>query len=458
MQTLSNLFNLPNDQLILLEGLGIIIGLPLLVIGLGELTEQCKRHKNPLAKLFNATRNLLLPPLALWLIMGHFFLVPKDALALRIIANLFAIALLYILLLLLNTILATDKQQRLWQVHVPNLLFQLLRAIVFISIFSYVLSNVWGVDLTKVVGALGVGSLVMALALQDTLSNLVSGFLLIIENPFKVGDWIQIGNLQGEVIEINWRAVRLKTIDRDIIIIPNSNLGKENICNFTLLDPLHAIRLRMLFSYQDHPDLVQQTLLEVALSIDGIRTYPLPQINPQVYKNTCIEYEIRFFIANYGQFEEIENTFWSRAYYAIRRHRLHVPFADKMEYKINEPSVNPHSTPEGLTKILRSQSLFTHLDETSIQYLTPHTTVELFGIGEKIVVAGAFDQAFYILLSGQVLLSVNDQSGQEQEITYLSEGDFLGEMVFFTIEPSPVSATVIRTASVSGLLPLRSLI
>ncbi|MGM3305396.1 mechanosensitive ion channel domain-containing protein [Anabaena sp. WFMT] len=363
-------------------------------------------------------------------------------------------ALFYILLLLLDTILATDKKQRLWQVNVPNLLFQFLRAVIFLSILSYLLSQVWGVDLSKVVGALGVGSLVMALALQDTLSNLVSGFLLIIESPFKVGDWIQIGNLQGEVIEINWRAVRLKTIDRDIIIIPNGNLGKENICNFTLLDPLHAIRLKMPFSYQDHPDLVRQTLREVALSVDGIRPHPLPQIDPQVYKNTYIEYEIRFFITNYSQFEAIEDLFWSRAYYAIRRNRLHVPFADKIEYKINEMPVNRNSTPEGLTEILRSQSLFTRLDHTSIQYLTQHTTVELFGIGEKIVVAGAFDQAFYILLSGQVLLSVNDQSGQKQEIAHIFEGDFLGEMVFFNnVEPSLVSATVIQTTSVISITP-----
>ncbi|MGM3305397.1 hypothetical protein ACSQ6I_05300 [Anabaena sp. WFMT] len=85
---MSNLLNLPNDQEILLQGLAIIIGLPIVVIGLGELTEQCKRHKNPLAQILNATRNLLLPPLSLWLVMAHFFDVPKDSLALRIIGSL----------------------------------------------------------------------------------------------------------------------------------------------------------------------------------------------------------------------------------------------------------------------------------------------------------------------------------------------------------------------------------
>jgi small-conductance mechanosensitive channel len=165
---MSNLLNLPSDQTALLQGLGMILGLPLLVIGLGELTERCKRHKNPLARVFNATRNLLLPPLALWLVMRLFFDVPQEAIALRVIGTLFWFAFLYTLLLLLHTILATGKKQRFWQVHVPNLLFQLLQAIVVLSILAYVLAQVWNVDLTQVMGALGIGSLVIALALQDT--------------------------------------------------------------------------------------------------------------------------------------------------------------------------------------------------------------------------------------------------------------------------------------------------
>lgn len=443
-----------SNQAILLHGLGLILGLPLLVIGLGELIERCQRHKNPLAQVLNATRNLLLPPLALWLVIRQFFQVSEDALALRIIGSLYWIAFLYVLLLLLNTILASGKRQQLWQIHLPNLLFQFLRALIVLSILAFVLAQVWKIDLTKVLGALGIGSLVIALALQDTLSNLVSGFLLIIESPFKVGDWIQVGELKGEVIEINWRAVRVKTLDRDIIIIPNGNLGKENICNYTMLDPLHAVRLKMPFSYEDHPDQVRQTLLAVALSIDGIQPQPLPQVDPQVYKNTHIEYQIRFFIMDYSQLEDIEDEFWSRAYYAIRRNRLRVPFPDKVEYQIDHLPVDPDNTPERLTEILRSLPLFARLDHPTIQYLTQHTTVELFGTGEQIVGAGAFDQAFYVLLGGQVLLLVNDQAGQEQEIVRLSEGDFFGELVFLPGEPSSVSVVVIKTAEVISIAPV----
>ncbi len=52
-----------------------------------------------------------------------------------------------------------------------------------------------------------------------------------------MGDWIKVGQTEGEVIEINWRAVRLKTRERDVIVIPNGNLGKDTIQNYTLIDP-----------------------------------------------------------------------------------------------------------------------------------------------------------------------------------------------------------------------------
>jgi small-conductance mechanosensitive channel len=447
------MIDLPNQPPSLLQGLALILGLPLLAVALGELIERCQRQKNPLAPVFQAIRNLVLPPAALWLVLRQFFQVGDRAIALRFLASLAGLAILYTLLLLLNLALTTGKKQRLWQIHLPNLLFQLLRAMLVLGLLAYVLANVWQVDLTKVMGALGIGSLVIALALQDTLSNLVSGFLLIVESPFKVGDWIQIGDLQGEVIEINWRAVRIKTLDRDIIIIPNGNLGKENICNYTLLDPLHAVRLRMPFSYEDDPDLIHKTLLAVALSVDGIQHQPSPEIDPQVYKNTHIEYEIRFFITNYSYFEKIEDEFWRRAYYAIRRQKFHFPFPDRIEYKLDSLPIDPDDTSEKLTEILRSQPIFATLDRAAIAHLRENAALERFGIGEQMIGPGTDPRAFYLLLGGQVSLSVSDARGGGQEISRLSQGDFLGEMALFPGETSPVAATVKETATAIKIVP-----
>ncbi|MEM7758579.1 MAG: mechanosensitive ion channel family protein [Cyanobacteria bacterium P01_A01_bin.40] len=434
-----------------LQGLAVILGLPLITIALGEFIERLDRNLNPLAEVLSAVRNLLLPPLVLWLVLRQFFQVPEKASAMRGIASCYWLALTYVLLLLFNTTLSTGRKHKL--IDIPNLLFQFLRAFIVLIIMAYILGRVWNIDLTKIIGALGIGSVVIAISLQDTLSNLVSGFLLIVESPFKVGDWIKVGQLEGEVLEINWRAVRIKTLDRDVVIIPNGNLGKENICNYTLLDKLHAVRLRIPFSYEDRPDTIDLTLRQVALTVDGIEPKPVPETVPKIFNSTYIEYEMVYFITHYNDLERIEAEFWHRAYYAVRRAGFKIPFANKLEYKLDFLPPDTDNNPEKILPILRSFSLFNPLDSATIEHLSQHGKIELFGIGEKIVCAGELDRAFYILLGGQALLLKENIEGKKQEITYLTEGDFLGETVFLSKKPSLVSAIVTNTVTAISIKP-----
>ena len=69
-------------------------------------------------------------------------------------------------------------------------------------------------------------SIVIGLALQDTLGSVMSGIALLFERPFSVGDWLKVGDIQGQVIDINWRAVRLITFEREMVIIPHKLIGK----------------------------------------------------------------------------------------------------------------------------------------------------------------------------------------------------------------------------------------
>ncbi len=441
------------QNVLLVKGILIILGVPLLVVLLSEIIEQCQQRGNPLARFFSALRNLVLPSLVFYIVLKYFLYVTSDRLLARVFGTLFWLTILYATLLLLSAFLIRNKKERTWQINISNILLQFIRTTVVIGLLGYILSKMWSLDLTKILGALGVGSLVMALALQDTLSNLVSGFLLIIESPFKVGDWIKVGDLTGQVIEINWRAVRLKTTDCDAVIIPNGFLGKANIFNYNLLNPLYLLRLKFPFSYEEHPDLVEKTLLEVAHSIEEIERNPGPEVAPKLFKNTHIEYEIRFFIKDYEIYENIQDIFSSRLYYAIHRNSFHIPFPDKIEYKIDRLPKRTNSSHDQISKILCSQSIFSRLDKATLIYLTNNTTIELFGMGENIVEIGLFDKAFFIILAGKATLFTNDCYGQQKELTELSEGDFLGEMVFFPDSPSAVSATVQKTVSAITITP-----
>jgi small-conductance mechanosensitive channel len=92
---------------------------------------------------------------------------------------------------------------------------------------------------------------VIGLVLQELLGNLFNGIALLIAKPFQTGDWIQVGEENGKVVEFNWRSVKIVNRFDELIIVPNNVLGKEKFKEFVTIG----------FSYQDNPAKVKEVLL-----------------------------------------------------------------------------------------------------------------------------------------------------------------------------------------------------
>ncbi|MFB2972366.1 mechanosensitive ion channel domain-containing protein [Aerosakkonema sp. BLCC-F183] len=426
----------------LIWGLVLIVGFPILSITLGEGREYLAKRENPLENFFNNIRVFILPLLAIVLVMAQLLEFKATGLPLEIVETVLGFAAIYTILSLVNVVLTDGKKQQLWQIQVPSLLFQVTRISVVLGVLAYLLADVWQVDLSQVFAALGVGSLVIALALQDTLSNLVSGFLLIFESPFKIGDWIKVDEQEGEVLEINWRAVRLKTRERDVVIIPNGVLGQNIIYNYTLLDPLHADRVVLNFSNQEPPNRVKQILLEAVLSVEGVMSHPEPEIRPIKFSEVMAEYEVEYYIAKFARSEEIRGQFMTNVYYAAKRNNLDSPIPAQKHYLLTRKDLQSHDDSHEIAETLLSLSSFSFLERETVTQLAQGATLKYYGVREQIVREGNFDTGLYIIVNGGVTLSVTDVNKQKQEIARLSTGEFFGENVLLRGEPSPVSVTV----------------
>ncbi|NEP85268.1 MAG: mechanosensitive ion channel, partial [Okeania sp. SIO3B3] len=169
--------------------LGLVLGLAVLVIVLGEIAERYRQIGNPLARGVLHVRHVVLPLLAIALLFRYIALPAGDGIS-RVIETVFWLGLIYTTLVLINNMVQFGTlNPTSWIAHTPTLVLALIRTIVIASIGYFVLTGLWGVDISSILAAVGVGSLVIALALQSTLSNIVSGFLLLTERPFKNGDW-----------------------------------------------------------------------------------------------------------------------------------------------------------------------------------------------------------------------------------------------------------------------------
>ncbi len=115
---------------------------------------------------------------------------------------------------------------------VANFTSKILKYVIYIGAGLLILA-VFGINPSSLIAGLGVGSAVVALAAQDFVKSLISGLSIMSERPFLVGDWIQVGTDEGEVIEISFRSTKIKTSDNTIVTIQNSVFTNSNVVNWS---------------------------------------------------------------------------------------------------------------------------------------------------------------------------------------------------------------------------------
>lgn len=128
---------------------------------------------------------------------------------------------------------------------------------------ALVLLDTLGVRITSLIAALGIGSLAVALALQDTLSNLFAGAYIILSRNIRTGDYIKVDSgVEGYVVDIGWRATTIRPFDNNIVIMPNSKLSQSVVTNCNLPEPWMQLAIPVNVSYDTDIEKLERVLLE----------------------------------------------------------------------------------------------------------------------------------------------------------------------------------------------------
>ena len=162
-----------------------------------------------------------------------------------------------------------------------------LRVIVVISCLAQL-----GVNVTSIIAALGAAGVTAGLALKDSLSNLASGALIIINRTFHVGDYLEVENLQGTVSRIEMLNTTLTTFDNKEIVIPNSRLTANNIINYTA-QKVRRLDLKYLIGYKDDIDLAKALLSGLVEAEESVKKDPAPLIAVAEHQDSGIELVVR---------------------------------------------------------------------------------------------------------------------------------------------------------------------
>jgi small-conductance mechanosensitive channel len=149
-----------------------------------------------------------------------------------------------------------------------------------------VVLNAFDVAITPILTFLGVGGLAVALALQDTLSNLFAGFYVAVAGQVRIGDYIRLNTgEEGYVDDITWRSTTIRSLGNNLIIVPNAKLGQAIVTNFNLPEKRLSVGIQVVVSYECNPEDAERLLLEVAskavAEVPGLLEEPQPSVSSE---------------------------------------------------------------------------------------------------------------------------------------------------------------------------------
>lgn len=199
--------------------------------------------------------------------------------------------------------------------------------IILIVIGLLIILNKYNVNISGIIVSLGVGSLAIALAAQETLSNMIAGFVILIDRPFREGDRIKLPSGEfGDVYEIGMRSTKILDFDNNLVIIPNSELVKSRIQNITYPDYVSRVFVDVDVAYNSNIDFVKNILIEIA------KNHPLTlqEFEPAVFlmgfTTNGVSLRLISRTADYRNVFQIQSDFREEILKKFAEHKIEIPY------------------------------------------------------------------------------------------------------------------------------------
>ncbi|MFM8932443.1 MAG: mechanosensitive ion channel domain-containing protein [Gemmataceae bacterium] len=425
---MADLFGIDGDTVI--PAVALAAGFPLALLVLNELINRCERRRVSITPTLRTVRNMVVPSLALLLFIRMVIGLPHEETWVRVVETVFFVCLLFAVLTFLNDVIFGAAEKGSWRERVPTLFRDLARVLLVGLGAAVIYSQVWDQEVTGALTALGIGSVVLGLALQEPLGNIVSGLMLLFERPLNIGDWITADGVTGKVIEINWRSVHIETPTRELRIVPNVSLYKDAFSNLSRPTPLRTETYEIGFSYDHPPNMVKEVLLEVLKTTPGVLADPAPGVRTVNYADFSVIYRMIFSVERQEDLAATRDRVITRIWNAARRAGLNIPFPIQMEYGPDESPSHPQPAASELlgafprygnarAAVKKSENPSAPADETA--------RILEFAAGEVVQAKNKRSPGFCLISRGNARLAAPDHTNQQVEIAVLGPGEFFGD-------------------------------
>ena len=211
--------------------------------------------------------------------------------------------------------------------------------IILTVIVAIIFLDYFNIEVGGVVATLGIGSLAIALAAQATLSDTISGFVIMLDRPFRIGDRIEMQELNtwGDVVDIGLRSTRIRTRDNRMVIVPNSVIGKSLIINHSYPDTQYRIQIHIGVAYGTDVEQARQIMIEAVRKVEGVLPNRPVEALFLEFGASALTFRVRWWLESYVDTRRMFDKVNTAIYESLNKAKIEIPFPQQVvTYKMDK--------------------------------------------------------------------------------------------------------------------------
>ena len=313
-----------------------------------------------------------------------------------------------------------------------KLVIDLLGVLFFALAILGVIAFVFDQPVTGLLATSGFMVAVIGFALQGMISDLFSGLALNLERPFKIGDWIEVdGNESGKIVEINWRATRLVTINGESVVVPNGMLSGHKFINFNTPERHFRVNKTICVDYSVPPERAVAILSNAAEGTDGVLKEPKPVVWIKECTDRGVLYIIHFWVADSPNQFPTSRAVLTNVLNHLNQAGIY-PAMPKRDVVIERAPVREIVKELDTEALLRRTDLFRNLGDVVLERLLEVLQPTEMPAESDVVSEGDAGSSLFIIVMGRLEVTQKGEDGKARHLAVLWPGAVFGEMSLLT--------------------------
>jgi small-conductance mechanosensitive channel/CRP-like cAMP-binding protein len=320
----------------------------------------------------------------------------------------------------------------------PRLVREVVALVVYLVLGAILLRSL-GVEVTGLIATSAVLTVVVGLALQQTLGNLLAGLALAWEQQLTIGTWIEIDGRVGVIEQTGWRSLLIRTRLDEKLLVPNSEVGGVTIKILGSGAWPAAVAVRFGVAYGVAPDAVKELITAVVTDIPGVLANPAPRVLTVEYADSAVVYECRMWTLSPWRREDLNDQLLTRAHQALARAGMEIPFPQRTLHLAPQPPSSDTETRR--LDAISGSALFGGLPREALAAMAGCSRILRFAPGEAVVRVGDRSTALYLIATGEAAIEINGRVAAQVEA-----GEVFGEVAFLTGDRRTATVRAVNAA------------